>query len=438
MYLSNMKHTVIAFLFLFATLTLEAQTLRRDVELRLNHPEGVYAKGDSVKLWADVKAVPSFEVSFRVMKFCNWKPETESPVQLHEGENLLWTGVFDEPVQYVFELTDGVVPKDFKKDGVNNVFAGFVVAPEEFEVGFEEPSDMMRFWKKEIRRMRRLPIDYNVSGDSTDGGLRTYHIDISCVGPKRLQAYVSHPSDAKPKSLPIILYLHYASTDNPSLASTAREYAQIVEGGALAMDLNAHGMLDDQPKEYYKALGQGELKGYSSREPLNKDDYYFKWMMLRAQRALDFLTRSPLWDRKHIIVTGTSQGGYQSAFLAGMDKRVTSAILTVPAGLDQGASLKGRRNSWPNTMAEYEESSLKNSPYFDGALWIRHTRADIWCEIGMYDFTCPAANLFATLNAVDTDKDIVLWQRPHSLYPGQTHGNLDEKRRGAFQRAAVK
>lgn len=433
-----MKRYGLVIFCLFFAYALHSQTLREDVALRLNHPDGVYAPGDSIRLWADVKAVPGFDVFFKQMKFCNWDPECEMKVCLHEGENLLWEAVINEPVQYVFELTDGVVPKDFKKDGVNNVFAGFVVAPESFEVGFDEPRDMMRFWKKEIRMMRRVPMSSNVTGDRCEDGLRTYHVEINCVGPKSLQAYVSHPADARPGSLPIILFLHYASTDNPSLASTAQEYATIVEGGALAMDLNAHGMLDDQPAEYYKALGQGELKGYSSREPLDREDYYFKWMMLRAQRALDFLTESPLWDGKHIIVTGTSQGGYQSAFLAGMDRRVTSAILTVPAGLDQGARLKGRKNSWPDTMKEYEASTMKNSPYFDGALWLRHTHADIWCEIGMYDFTCPAANLFATFNGVKAHKEIVLWQRPHSLYPGQDHGNLGARRREAFQKAVDK
>lgn len=434
-----MKHIRLSFLFLLLSVPgLMAQTLREDVSLRLNHPEGTYAKGDTIRLWADVKAVPDFEVSFRTFRACFWEPEKESKVNLQVGENLLWEGVLDEPVQYVFELTDGIVPQDFKQDGFNNVFAGLVVAPEEMKVGFDEPKDLMKYWKKEIRAMRKLDFETVITNDRVEDGLRTFHVEVNCVGPKHLQAYVSHPENAKPKSLPIILNLHYAGSPGvPSKASTAMANARCAEGGALAMDLNAHGMLDDQPQEYYDALNKGELNGYSSREP-EMDNYYFKWMMLRAQRALDYLTKSPLWDGKHIIVTGTSQGGYQSAFLAGVDKRVSAAVLTVPAGLDQGAEARGRRNSWPNTMVKYKESTIKYSPYFDGALILKHTRADIWCEIGMYDFTCPAANLFATLNAVKTPKEIVLWQRPHSLYPGQGHGDVEKQRIDFFMREAKK
>lgn len=436
-----MRHIRLSILLVLLTaVSIQAQTLRQDVSLRLNHPEGIYAKGDTVRLWADVKAVPEFEVSFRIMKFCNWTPEKKENVNLKLGENLLWEGVFNEPVQYVFELTDGKVPTDFKQAGVNNVFAGLVVAPEEMLIGFDEPSDLRKYWKKEIKAMRKLKITEEITKDRVENGYRIYHTEINCVGPKSLQAYVAHPADAKPKSLPIIINLHAAGSPGaPSVAGTALATSKCAEGGALAMDLNAHGMLDDQPQAYYDDLNQGELKGYSSREPINKEDYYFKWMLLRAQRAVDYLTQNPLWDGKHIIVTGTSQGGFQSAFLAGVDKRVSAAVLTVPAGIDQGGELKGRSNSWPYTMKNFKESSMKNSPYFDAALLLKYTKADIWCEIGMYDFTCPAANLFAALNATKkAKKEIVLWQRPHSLYPGQTHGDVGEQRIAFMKKAAAK
>lgn len=434
-----MKRFCIFLSVLLCTVPVLAQTLRQDVSLRVNSETGIYAKGDTVRVWADVKAVPDFDVTFKVMRWCDWGSSGDSPITLHQGENLIFESVFDEAVQYVFELTDGKNIGDFKAGGVNNVFAGIVVAPEEFEVGFDEPKDLRRFWKKEIRGMRKLKMAAEITNDRTKKGYRTYHVDVNCVGPHPVRAYVSHPQNAKPGSLPIIINLHAAgSPGSPSKASVALKYAKCVDGGALAMDLNAHGMLDDQPDEYYDELNNGELKGYSKREPYNRHTYYFTYMMLRAQRAIDYLTKDPLWDGKHIILTGSSQGGYQSAMLAGMDKRVTSIILTVPAGVDQGASVKGRPNSWPKTMERYPEATMDNSPYLDGAILLRHAKADIWCEIGLYDFTCPAANLFAALNPLKVEKTIVTFQRPHSLYPGQTQPEVDEMRWDYFRKAAVK
>jgi len=231
--------------------------------------------------------------------------------------------------------------------------------------------------------------------------------------------------------------LHAAgSPGGPSTSGAALVYAKM---GALGMDLNAHGMLNDQPKSYYDGLNQGELKGYSSREPLDKENYYFKWMFLRAQRAVDYLVQNPLWDGKHIIVTGGSQGGAQSCFLAAIDPRITAAVVTVPAMLDQGAKLQGRHNSWPSTMRNYEESTIRNSPYFDPALLLKNTKADIWCEIGLYDLTCPAPNIFGALNQVSTEKAIITVQRSHILRGDKTwHKGIDDMKAEYFKKAMTK
>jgi len=437
------KLFILSAALLACTFILGAQTVRESVSLRINSEDGLYEKGQTVKVWADVKNVPDSPLTFKVMKWAQWHPESETVVTLREGENLLFERKVDEAVQYVFELTDGKNPKSFKgKSEVDgNVFAGVVVGASDFKPGFTQPDGLYEFWNGQIKAMRKEKMHPEITKDETVDEVRKYHVDINCVGPAPLRAYVAHPANAKKHSLPIILFLHSAGKPgSPSKADVAISYATIVEGGALAMDLNAHGMLDDQSDEYYKELNNGLLNGYSTREPdENLENYYFKWMMLRAVRALDYLTKSPLWDGKHVIVSGTSQGGYQSAFLAGIDKRVTSAILTVPAGLDQGASLQGRSNSWPGTMRRYPENSQKYLPYIDPAAFLWNTKADIWCEIGLYDLTCPAANLFAVMNTVNGEKTIVTFQRPHSLmYYQKNHGPVDELRKEFFQKAAMK
>ena len=414
-------------------------SVRDNVIMRLNKEDGIYAKGDTVRVWADVTGSPKPGLMLKTMRWCQWDAESQKEVVLHEGENLLVERVFDESVQYVFEVTDGVKSKDFTVEG--NAFAGLVVAPEEFQAGFDAPADFRKFWKKEIKAMRRQKMDVSVSKDTVAGGLRTYHVDISCIGPAPVRAYVSYPADARRKSLPIIIYYHAAGRPGaPSSASTAKHYARIVEGGAIGIDINAHGMLDDQPQHYYDTLSAGLLKGYSSRVPV-MEDYYFKWMMLRAVRIVDYAVKNPLWDGKHIIVSGGSQGGYQSAWMAGVDPRITTAILSVPAGMDQGATLEGRPATWPKTMDRYPEESSSVLPYYDPAAFLRNTRADIWCEIGLYDFTCPAANLFAVMNTVTSPKTIVTFQRPHSRLNARCraeHEKVDSLSKAYFQKAATK
>lgn len=436
-----MKRIFLAISAVLLSAALSAQTLVESVSLCVNSEDGLYAKGDTVRVWADVKTAPSVPVTFKVLRWCDWKAESETPVTLKEGRTLLFERVFNESVQYVFELTDGKAPREFKaKGGAGNVFAGIVVSPEEFKPGFEQPADLYEYWSKEIKAMRKKKIKPVITKDQVKDGYRVYHVDINCVGPAPARAYVAYPENAQKGTLPIIINLHAAGRPGaPSTAGAALSYARIVKGGALAMDINAHGMPDDQSKEFYDELSKGELQGYSTREPDGMDDYYFKWMMLRAERAVDYLTSNPLWDGKHIIVTGTSQGGYQSAWLAGIDPRITAAILTVPAGLDQGATLQGRPASWPKTIYKYKEQSIKTLPYIDPAAFLKNTKADIWCEIGLYDFTCPAANLFAVLNTCTCEKTIVTYQRPHSIaFNKEAHKGIDRQRKEFFQKAATK
>lgn len=403
-----MKRLILSIVCLALSVMMAAQNLRDCAKLRINSENGIYAKGETVRVWAEVKAIPAEPVTLDIAKFGDSKRTDTKTLDLHQGENLLLEASYDEAVHYTVTLRCGEDGKEVTEDRMK---VGFIVATEDFKPGFEEPDDVLKYWKKEFRKMRKEKMEPIISKQDSKDGCKVYELELNCVGPAPVRAYVAHPENAAKKSLPIFLYLHAAgSPGSPSYAKTAISNAK---RGALSMDLNAHGMLNDQPKAYYDSLSAGPLKNYSSREPKNKDDYYFKWMFLRAQRALDYLMADPLWDGKHIIVMGTSQGGGQSSFLAAMNPKVSAAVLTVPAMLDQGGIVAGRTTSWPHTMGKYPESSAANSPYFDPGIILKHTKANIWCEIGLFDGTCPAANLFSVLNTVGTEKTILTWQRSH-------------------------
>lgn len=426
-----MKKTIISALLAVSAISAMADGLADFVTLRYNHADGIYAVGDTVRLYADLSSAPDGTLYLETAKY-GFKAVKAFPVELHEGENLVYETVAKEPIHYVCSIQ----PEEKSKQDAK-VRSGYIVAPETFTPGFTAPADLYSFWEKEIKAMRKQKMKVTKQNESTRKKFEVYEVEVNCVGPKPVRAYVAHPVDAQPKSLPIIINLHAAGTPGaPSQAGTAIMYADY---GALAMDLNAHGMLNDQPKEYYKALSEGELYKYAAREPVNKEDYYFKWMFLRALRAVDYLTKDPLWDGKHIVVVGGSQGGAQSAFLAGMDPRVTAAVLQVPAMLDQGASVQGRAVAWPKTMNKFKESTMANSPYFDPSLYLSNTNAEIWCEIGLYDMTCPAPNIYAALNSVKTPVTVVTYQRGHVLNgpkEREIHKPVDEMRK-AFIREVL-
>ena len=151
-------------------------------------------------------------------------------------------------------------------------------------------------------------------------------------------------------------------------------------------------------------------------------------MILRAIRALDYITTDPVWDGKTIILLGESQGGAQAVALAGLDDRVTDVVINVPAMIGNGGYLLGRNDAWPwpmeyngvvtptSSMLDVDTGILtdknarrakKVAPYFDGASLMKGSKARFLVEIGLVDTTCPPSEVFSGLNGVAGEVQVI-------------------------------
>jgi cephalosporin-C deacetylase-like acetyl esterase len=204
-----------------------------------------------------------------------------------------------------------------------------------------------------------------------------------------------------------VIYFHWAGV-TPSLPGNAMRYAKM-GNGALGFDLNAHGILNGQPAEYYEKLASSTLNNYPFIGIENRDSCYFKGMYLRLLRTIEFLTRQPEWDGKRIVAIGESQGGGQAFAAAGLDKRVSLVVATAPAMCNWGGTLVGSKGSWPYPFESKFDRTimLKTLPYYDAAHVLKGTNATIVAELGLIDQSCPSSNVFAALNQVKGKKIIL-------------------------------
>ena len=152
------------------------------------------------------------------------------------------------------------------------------------------------------------------------------------------------------------------------------------------------------------------LKEYYEYNAYDRETYYFKGMYLRVLRAIEYMTQQPEWDGKRILVIGESQGGGQAAAAAGLDNRVSAVALNVPAMQDLGGTRAGRRGGWPHPIENHPNLSQQmldsTLPYFDGSLLLAHSNAEIFCEIGLIDTTCPPSAVWSSLNAAKGKKTV--------------------------------
>ena len=388
------------FVALSATMTLAAQSF----QLSLNKESGVYGKGERAVIMCQMDSLTADSMTVR-MWVNNQLQREEQILPQHQAFAL-----FDAAIDSTCAVSVEVSGKD-APEGI-----GFVVAPEGFRAGYEEPADLMDYWNNQKMLLRALPMQVKTTAlevaEPYRGKYVCEDIEINCLGPAPVRAYMAKPVKAERGSLPIVILCRAAGVSGAWCRCQVGECVgnAMLGNGALSLDLNAHGMLNGQTDDYYRMLENGLLRDYYEHNAADRETYYFRGMYLRLLRAIEYMTQQPEWDGKRILVIGESQGGGQAVAAAGLDTRVTAVVLNVPAMQDWGGALVGRRGGWPHPIENHKDLSadMLNAtlPYFDGALLIRHSKAEIYCEIGLIDTTCPPSAVWSSLNGAPGKKTV--------------------------------
>lgn len=268
------------------------------------------------------------------------------------------------------------------------------------------PADFDAFWAAKRKALAAVPLNVRLTAvKSPREGVETFDVQADAGG-SSVSGYLARPAGAKPKSLPAILTVHGAGVRSSILdgpANWARD-------GVLAMDINAHGLPNGKEKEFYDALAAGELRNYRTKGRESRETVYFLGMFQRLLRAIDVLAAQPEWDGKTLVVSGSSQGGYQAIVAAGLDPRVTFFAAGVPAGCDHTGALAGRIAGWPKFIPTAEKDTPKEVieavKYFDAVNFAARAKAPAIFTVGFIDTTCPPTSVYAAYNALAGPKEI--------------------------------
>lgn len=374
-------------------------------ELKQSNKTGIYKNGEKIRVVAFV-STPGTDSLKVIIRRNNDQVVSKKAFLPTADSILIFEGSSSKPCSFMVEAR----LKDQKK-GI-----GMMVDPHKLKPGSKSPRGLNAYWEKERKELRALPLEVKFGkNESTDYVNVCFDTEINCTGTKPVRGYFAKPVKAAPKSLPIVLLVHAAGVKGEWCKSKPQEalrYAKMGKG-ALVFDLNAHGMLNGQPDEYYNQLEAGELKDYYVQGLEKKEDFYFRGMYLRLMRTLDFITTLREWDGKRIIVIGESQGGGQALAAAGLDQRVSAVVATVPAMCDWGGTLAGRKGGWPQPFERQgDKKKMKETlPYFDAAHLIRNSKATLVVEIGLMDDTCPPTSIYAAVN--QAEGNVIIYPVPY-------------------------
>lgn len=282
--------------------------------------------------------------------------------------------------------------------------AGAMIQPEKLTYFGKEPADFDAFWQKQRELLNQVPINAKLTPvkHRREESFKLYDFQLDCAGGMPVRGYLSIPVYAKPKSLPIIVGFHGAGV---------RSAYQATRHGAISIDVNAHGILNGQPAEYYDELRKGKLRNYLHANKDNRETCFLLPMFLRVMRTLDYAKTLPEWNGKDLIVHGGSQGGTQALVAGALDKQVTIISAKYPGFADHAASLAKPHRRTPGGPKWYfaeRDGSLtpqnlkiaQAAEYYDCVNFARRIHCETYLSAGFADLVCSPTSIYLIYNSL--------------------------------------
>lgn len=397
------------------------------VTITTDRPEALYRKNEAVIFTIRVRDGATELDSAAV----NWSLSLDGHKNLATGTGNRASSSLDHPGFLLLAAT--YTAADGEKI---TAFGGAGVAPEEIVPSLAAPDDFDDFWAAQKGALAEMPLTFTATprplADADDAGLEA--VDLTVAAERNgapVRGYFAKPKNAAAKSLPAVLWVHGAGVRSASLP-TALAGAR---DGFLSLDINAHGIDNGKPDEYYKDLSAGKLKTYRTDGNSGRETSYFRGMFVRLVRAIDFLTTRPEWDGKTVAVIGHSQGGLQALVAGGLDDRVTFIGSGVPAGCDHTGMKADRISGWPKIVPRladgtYDPAAIEASRYIDAVNFAARCNAEAVVSVGFIDRTCPPTSVYAAYNMLPGKKSIF-------DYPAMGHASTTEIRE-RFREALLK
>ena len=338
--------------------------------------------------------------------------DVKKSLTLKEG-TLKLTGKMSQPGFYRVDVTAHVDGKDYR----GACAASF--SPEKLQPSTVMPADFREFWENAIKEARYTALEptkrllperctkdvnvYEVSFQNVRWNSRTY--GILCV-------------PVKEGRYPALLRVPGAGV---------RPYQGDVwtaSQGVITLEIGIHGIPVTMEQKVYDDLANGALNCYWNFGKDNRDQSYYKRVVLGCIRAIDYIEQFTPWNGRQLGVTGSSQGGFLSLATAGLDRRVTCYAPVHAALCDHTNSLRGIACGWPHYFYKGGENiatgreKLENSDevvtsrYYDGVNFARliTDKQKGWFSFGYNDDVVPPTTAWATYNVVTGPKELSPYQ----------------------------
>jgi len=290
-----------------------------------------------------------------------------------------------------------------------NGLAGAGFEPERIRKGSAKPADFDAFWAEGKQRLAALPLDLRqtrLDAQCTEKA-EVFAISFANIDDTRIYGFLCVP---RGQTGPFPAWVSVPGAGPGPLGPSGKNYA---EEGVLALTMGVHAydvgtLTRDEVQAIYKELNA--TLTYSHHGAPDREKYYFRRTYLGIDRAITWLASREDFDRRHMVIDGSSQGGGSALILSGLNPNITALAANVPALCDHAGLLLERSSGWPRLVKgatpEERQPYLEMAAYFDAAHFAESITIPAIVSAGFIDRTCSPSSVYAAYNELKGPKRI--------------------------------
>ena len=383
------------------------------IELTPDRPDALYRCGELAEFTARVmqggKTVNDGRLELRLSREGNDESIAREIFDLAVGKPLKISGTLTDAA---FLYCQATLTRDADKEHPLAAWISVGYDIEKITPVTEMPEDFKTFWEQTLAKARQLPVDVQLEKieNLSHSKATFYRFSINTINDERVYGFLGIPCGKGP--FPAIA--HYPGAGPGcgvpvDLGLTSR--------GVITLMMNVHKYpVSESPEEAKQQLdsyiARHQVSKYFSVGMSSREAYHFHTILTGFCRALDYICACDDWDGKHLMVEGSSQGGFLTLAISGLyADKITSAMAGVP-------SCDFKR---PCQERNWEIGSGAGWAYYDAVNFARFIRCPVQLSVALGDSSCQPGSVLGAYNSIPVA------DRKIRIEPRDGHGTTPER-----------